>query len=85
MSWSNMPPPRPTPAAPPARRWDWDRQDRHGYIRMAIVFVGAFIGGFVVWPLIRPAFVADSRPYHADEARGYPAPEPSVGSRGRRQ
>jgi hypothetical protein len=82
---SNMPPPWPTPAVSQARRWDWDRRDPHGLLRMAIVFVGAFIGGFVVWPLIRPAVVADSRPHYADEARGYAAPAPSVGNRGRHQ
>ena len=69
----------------PPRRWDWDRREPQGYIRMGLVFAGAFVGGFIVWLLIRPAFVADNRPHYADEARGYAAPAPSVGNRGRRQ
>ncbi len=49
---------------------------------MAIVFVGAAIGGFFVWPLIRPAFIADSRPAYQD-ARGYAPQASQDGYRGR--
>jgi hypothetical protein len=31
-----------------------------GWRRIAIVAVGAAIGGFVVWPLIRPVFINDT-------------------------
>jgi hypothetical protein len=41
-----------------------------GWRRMAIVFVGAAIGGFVVWPLIRPAFVGDPPPVYSGPAMG---------------
>jgi hypothetical protein len=53
--------PRPQQPAPAPRRptWDWDRLDPHGWLRMGLVFVGAFIGAFVLWPMIRPAIIAD--------------------------
>jgi hypothetical protein len=74
------PPPGPAPrvGAPPARptvrRWDWDRRDPHGYIRMAIVFVGAFIGGFVVWPFLRGGHTDDGYQRPPTEWQGAEAP-----------
>jgi hypothetical protein len=79
-----QPPYRASPA-PTVRRWDWNRRDPRGFLRMAIVFVGAFIGGFVVWPMIRPAFIADDQPQYADDARSYMPPAPPAGNHGRRR
>jgi hypothetical protein len=45
---------------------DWERHDRQGWIRMAIVCIGAIIGGFVLWPVVRSAFVDDRPHFRAD-------------------
>ncbi len=78
-------PPYRASAPTSTRRSEWDRRDPRGFIRMGLVFVGAFIGGFVLWPMIRPVFVADSRPQYADDASGYVPSAPPVGNRRRRQ
>jgi hypothetical protein len=54
--------PRPgQPAPAPARQVN----HAEGWRRVAIVFAGAAIGGFVVWPLIRPVFVDTPRDFPA--------------------
>ena len=65
------------PPVPTVRRWNWDRNDPHGFIRMALVFVGAFVGAFVVWPMVRPYVIPDQH-YAAGDA-------PQVPIHGRRQ
>jgi hypothetical protein len=51
------------------RRSEWDRRDPHGFIRMGLVFVGAFVGRFVVWPMIRPVIVGNSSPVYSGTPR----------------
>jgi hypothetical protein len=47
--------PQPAYRAPPTRQLN----HVEGWRRIGIVFVGAIVGGFVIWPLIRPVFLGD--------------------------
>jgi hypothetical protein len=55
-------------AQPPYRASTPARQlnRAEGWRRIGIVFVGAVVGGFVIWPLIRPVFISD------DSATSFP-------------
>jgi hypothetical protein len=57
--------PQPSYRTPPARRgWDWDRNDPHGFIRIALVFLGAAVGMFIVYTIVRLSVVPDRLPAH---------------------
>jgi len=47
------------------------RQGRNGWGMMALVFAGAMIGGFVVWPIIRPLIVLDDPRASYSAAAGF--------------
>jgi hypothetical protein len=73
------------PLSAPAR----SHGNAEGWRRMAIVFAGAAIGGFLVWPLIRGAFVPEQPyqgpPYNHTGAvpYGYPGGGDRAGRGGR--
>jgi hypothetical protein len=73
----------------PSSGSQWDRRDPNGYGRMLIVFVGAAVGAFFIWPMIRPVFIAsdrsaDRRPAYSEQARGYAPQQAPAGYQGRR-
>jgi hypothetical protein len=74
MHRSNMRIPSPPPYAP-ARQ---SSNQAEGWRRMAIVFAGAAIGAFFVWPLIRGAFIPEQS-YQEPPEQGYQRPNNHTG------
>jgi hypothetical protein len=71
--------------APSAFRRDWSRRDPQGWFRVVIVFAGALIGAFVIWPLIRGGDVPGVPAWRHTGFHPYGSPDaPASGSHQRR-